>query len=228
VIFSSSKNTLYLWHNEEVTDLGTHSRKNLNGASTMETLLQFGIEELSQSGPINFNLENVLRESGVSRGSLYHHFGSRHGLISYCQAHELKQTLKAENEGIRFLIENGQNGRQLFDALASVIRTLGSEKNIQQRQQRIRSLATSTDDESLRTLLAESQITGSQFLVDSYQLAVDKGFMKPRIDLEGLVQLTQGMFLGRALVDITQDESLSHSVNEAAIAALEYLMNPQN
>lgn len=194
----------------------------------METLLQFGIEELSQSGPINFNLENVLRESGVSRGSLYHHFGSRHGLISYCQAHELKQTLKAENEGIRFLIENGQNGRQLFDALASVIRTLGSEKNIQQRQQRIRSLATSTDDESLRTLLAESQITGSQFLVDSYQLAVDKGFMKPRIDLEGLVQLTQGMFLGRALVDITQDESLSHSVNEAAIAALEYLMNPQN
>jgi hypothetical protein len=36
------------------------------------------------------------------------------------------------------------------------------------------------------------------------------------------------MFLGRALVDITQDESLSHSVNEAAIAALEYLMNPQN
>ena len=194
----------------------------------METLLQFGIEELSQSGPINFNLENVLRESGVSRGSLYHHFGSRHGLISYCQAHELKQTLKAENEGIRFLIENGQNGRQLFDALASVIRTLGSEKNIQQRQLRIRSLATSTDDESLRTLLAESQITGSQFLVDSYQLAVDKGFMKPRIDLEGLVQLTQGMFLGRALVDITQDESLSHSVNEAAIAALEYLMNPQN
>ena len=194
----------------------------------METLLQFGIEELSQSGPIDFNLENVLRESGVSRGSLYHHFGSRHGLISYCQAHELKQTLKTENEGIRFLIENGQNGRQLFDALASVIRTLGSEKNIQQRQQRIRSLATSTDDESLRTLLAESQITGSQFLVDSYQLAVDKGFMKPRIDLEGLVQLTQGMFLGRALVDITQDESLSHSVNEAAIAALEYLMNPQN
>ena len=194
----------------------------------MAALLQFGIEELSQSGPINFNLENVLRESGVSRGSLYHHFGSRYGLISYCQAHELKQTLKTENEGIRFLIENGQNGRQLFDALASVIRTLGSEKNIQQRQQRIRSLATSTDDESLRTLLAESQITGSQFLVDSYQLAVDKGFMKPRIDLEGLVQLTQGMFLGRALVDITQDESLSHSVNEAAIAALEYLMNPQN
>jgi hypothetical protein len=159
---------------------------------------------------------------------LYHHFGSRYGLISYCQAHELKQTLKTENEGIRFLIENGQNGRQLFDALASVIRTLGSEKNIQQRQLRIRSLATSTDDESLRTLLAESQITGSQFLVDSYQLAVDKGFMKPRINLEGLVQLTQAMFLGRALVDITQDESLSHSVNEATIAALEYLMNPHN
>ncbi len=203
-------------------------RKNVNGASTMETLIEYGIAELKRSGSIDFNLENVLRESGVARGSLYHHFGSRHGLISQCEAQLLKQTLKSENEIIRKLIEGGDSGRQLFELLSVFIRNLGSADVMQQRSRRIRTLATSVEDPQLRSLLAESQIKGSQYLVDSYQLAVDKSLIAPRVDLPSLVYVTQALFLGRILVDITDDTGLSASVNEATIAALEHLMNPQD
>ena len=205
----------------------TTTRKNANGASTMETLIKFGVEELQRAGAIDFNLENVLRESGVSRGSLYHHFGSRHGLITHCEAHLLKQTLKTENEGIRLLIESGSSGEELFSLLVMLIRSLGSPAAVEQRSKRIRTLAGSVEDPSLMRLIAESQQKGSQYLVESYQLAVDKGFIKPRIDLPALVYLTQSMFLGRVLVDIIRDEELSASVNDAAIEALRYLMNPQ-
>ena len=203
------------------------SRKNVNGASTMETLIKFGVEELQRAGAIDFNLENVLRESGVSRGSLYHHFGSRHGLITHCEAHLLKQTLKTENEGIRLLIESGSSGEELFSLLVMLIRSLGSPAAVEQRSKRIRTLAGSVEDPSLMHLIAESQQKGSQYLVESYQLAVDKGFIKPRIDLPALVYLTQSMFLGRVLVDIIRDDHLSGSVNDATIEALRYLMNPQ-
>ena len=203
------------------------TRKNANGASTMETLIKFGVEELQRAGAIDFNLENVLRESGVSRGSLYHHFGSRHGLITHCEAHLLKQTLKTENEGIRLLIESGSSGEELFSLLVMLIRSLGSPAAVEQRSKRIRTLAGSVEDPSLMHLIAESQQKGSQYLVESYQLAVDKGFIKPRIDLPALVYLTQSMFLGRVLVDIIRDEELSTSVNDATIEALRYLMNPQ-
>jgi AcrR family transcriptional regulator len=211
-----------------VSDVVSKSRKNSNGATTMETLIRFGVEELQRSGSINFNLENVLRESGVARGSLYHHFGSRHGLISHCEATLLKSSLKAENEVIRSVIESGKSGEELFELLAGFTRINGSDALREQRGRRIRTLAASIEDDSLRKLIAESQMKGSTYLVESFALAKDKGLIKPRIPLDALVYLMQAMFLGRILVDITGDHQLSDSVNEATVETFRYLLNPQS
>jgi AcrR family transcriptional regulator len=202
-------------------------RKNVNGATTMQTLISFGLEELKRSGSTDFNLETVLRESGVSRGSLYHHFGSRLGLITHCEAQLLKDTLKAENETIRALIESSASGVELFEVLALFIRTLGSPALVHQRSRRIRTLATSVDDKELRATLASQQVKGSQFLIDSFQIAVDKGQIQPRVPLAALVYLMQSLFLGRILVDITEDRHLSDDWNEAVIESLRHAINPQ-
>lgn len=206
---------------------GRTVRKNINGASTMETLLEFGIAELQRSGSIDFSLENVLRESGIARGSLYHHFGSRHGLISHCEATLLKSSLKNENELIRSVIDSGKTGEELFDLLAGFTRISGSDALREQRGRRIRTLAASVEDESLRTLIAESQMKGSAFLVESFAIAEEKGLIAPRIPLDALVYLMQAMFLGRILVDITGDTSLSEAVNEATVETFRFLLNPQ-
>ncbi len=193
----------------------------------METLIRFGVEELQRSGSVNFNLETVLRESGVARGSLYHHFGSRHGLISHCEAALLKTSLKAENEVIRSVIESGKSGEELFDLLAGFTRINGSEALREQRGRRVRTLAAAVEDASLKKMIAESQVKGSTFLVESFGLAKDKGLIAPRIPLDALVYLIQAMFLGRVLVDITENNTLSDSVNEATVETLRYLINPQ-
>ena len=194
----------------------------------METLISFGIKELEQNGSINFNLETVLRESGVSRGSLYHHFGSRHGLISHCETAVLKQSLKSENEAIRALVESGMSGEELFELLSVFIQRNGSEELMEQRSRRVRTIAASVDDKKLRAKLAESQIKGSQYLVETYKLAQELGRFEPSFDVEAIVYLTQAMFLGRVLVDITENQGLSDAVNDATIHVLRLLLNPQS
>jgi AcrR family transcriptional regulator len=193
----------------------------------MAALLQFGIEELSQSGPINFNLENVLRESGVSRGSLYHHFGNRMGLIARCEAVLLKQSLKADNEGVRLLISMGISGKELFAVLSEQIRMNGSVEAVARRQQRIRTLGMAVEDEGLRQMLTDAQDKGSRFFAETLAIAKDRGLIQPVGDLDALSYLIQSMFLGRILVDNTHDEALSDALNEATIVALEGLLNPQ-
>lgn len=192
----------------------------------MQTLIRFGVEELQRSGSINFNLETVLRESGVARGSLYHHFGSRHGLISHCEAELLKSSLKFSNEAMRSVIETSKNGEDLFDLIAGVVRANGSATLREQRGRRVRTLAATVEDEALKKMIAESQVKGSNFLVESFAIAKEKGLIAPRIPLDALVYLFQAMFLGRVLVDITDDSNLSDSVNEATIETFRYLINP--
>lgn len=193
----------------------------------MDVLIRHGVEELKQSGSVNFNMENVLRESGVSRGSLYHHFGSRHGLISHCEAYLLKESLKSENELIRHLIESGSSSEELFGLLHAVVKSLGSDGLKEQRGRRIRTIAASIEDGPLRDMLADSQIKGSRYLAESYELARQRGLIDPIVDIETLVYLTQAMFLGRVLVDITDRDELSDSVNEAIFLMITTLMNPR-
>ncbi len=209
---------------EEPTAL---SRKYLNGVSTMQTLIDFGIRELEKVGSVEFNLETVLRESGVSRGSLYHHFGNRLGLIARCEAVLLKQSLKADNEGVRLLISMGISGKELFAVLSEQIRMNGSVEAVARRQQRIRTLGMAVEDEGLRQMLTDAQDKGSRFFAETLAIAKDRGLIQPVGDLDALSYLIQSMFLGRILVDNTHDEALSDALNEATIAALEGLLNPQ-
>ena len=209
---------------EEPTAL---SRKYLNGVSTMQTLIDFGIRELEKVGSVEFNLETVLRESGVSRGSLYHHFGNRMGLIARCEAVLLKQSLKADNEGVRLLISMGISGKELFAVLSEQIRMNGSVEAVARRQQRIRTLGMAVEDEGLRQMLTDAQDKGSRFFAETLAIAKDRGLIQPVGDLDALSYLIQSMFLGRILVDNTHDEALSDALNEATIVALEGLLNPQ-
>jgi hypothetical protein len=54
------------------------------------------------------------------------------------------------------------------------------------------------------------------------------GFIDPLVDTDTIVYLTQAMFLGRVLVDITDNPQLSDSINEAIVLVLRTLMNPQS
>lgn len=51
-----------------------------------ERLVDASLEILSEQGVAGLTIAEVSRVSGVSNGSLYHHFGGREGLLAACQA----------------------------------------------------------------------------------------------------------------------------------------------
>jgi hypothetical protein len=112
--------------------------------------------------------------------------------------------------------------------LSTFILSMGSDAMAEQRGRRIRTLAAAVEDPALRTMLAESQMKGSKYLSESYEMAKQMGFIDPLVDTDTIVYLTQAMFLGRVLVDITENPQLSDSINEAIVLVLRTLMNPQS
>ena len=63
--------------------------KRRDGLRTISRIVEFAAKELDEVGAVQFNLDRVIEKSGVSRGSVYHHFGDRDGLIVAVEVSEI-------------------------------------------------------------------------------------------------------------------------------------------
>lgn len=62
-------------------------------------LLDTAIAMLDERGPDGFTVDEVLVESGTSSSSLYHHFGSRRGLLVAAQEESYRRLARREDRG---------------------------------------------------------------------------------------------------------------------------------
>ncbi len=77
----------------------------LQGTSTVERALRVVADILDAGGEASLRLAEVSRRSGVSVGSLYHHFGSREGLVSAARERQFLLSLPRESdEEIAYLL----------------------------------------------------------------------------------------------------------------------------
>ena len=76
---------------------------------TRQRLIELALIELDTNGLSGFDLDDLLAKSKISKGSLYHHFGSKNGLIIAAEVHLLLATYDEGNRLLRLLIENTKN-----------------------------------------------------------------------------------------------------------------------
>src|SRR5437764_14090175 len=84
--------------------------------SVRETILDAAFDTLERDGP-DFSLERVARGAGASKALLFHHFGTREGLLDAMAARVLSQT----QEGLSRLAEDYPDPRARLDALARAL-----------------------------------------------------------------------------------------------------------
>ncbi|MDQ3484221.1 MAG: TetR/AcrR family transcriptional regulator [Actinomycetota bacterium] len=60
-------------------------------------LLDTAVAMLAERGADGFTIDEVLAESGTSSSSLYHHFGSRHGLLIAAQEESYRRGFRGED-----------------------------------------------------------------------------------------------------------------------------------
>lgn len=201
--------------------------KNVRGAATRDLLIQFAIAELQRVGPIDFSVDAVLRESGVSRGSLYHHFADRSALLAVAEGRFTQKRLKSINEQLRTQIDASTTGEEVFEALADVFQKSAKPFAQQDRRRRLLSIASTFNDEVLAEVLQKKEQEGNQYFVDTLRDAQSRGLIAPVVRIEGVAMTLQAMLLGRILVDQMKDKALQKATTDASLVALKALLNPQ-
>ncbi len=191
------------------------------GRETIEKLLEVTISELDRVGLAEIDIDSLLRKSKISKGSLYHHFGSKNGLLAAAEAQQFMKYLKREGETFRKLIEDCATKQKFVDLVAGVMKITRLESNLAFRKKRVRAIAMSFNDENLAQVLKNAQVEVTEHLAGSFQIAKDRGWIKPDTDLMALSYWIQGVFIGHIMLDITEQTEHEDAWIQVAIQALQ-------
>jgi len=195
------------------------------GRKTMKLLIDHALIELNKNGAANFDLDAVLRRSKISKGSLYHHFGSKNGLIVAVETEIIKSGLTSDNQVLRQMIEACKSPQEFFNAIELVIRAGAGEPTREVRRQLIRSIAFAQHDKNLAATLRETSQRGTQYFAETLAIAKQKGWLKNDIELTALSFWLQGIFIGQIMTDITGIETSDEDWVNISLNSLKSLIN---
>ena len=195
------------------------------GRKTMKLLIDHALIELNKNGAAKFDLEAVLRRSKTSKGSLYHHFGSKNGLIVAVETEVIRSGLTSDNQVLRQMIEACKSPQDFFNAIELAMRAGAGEPTREVRRQLIRSIAFAQHDKNLAATLQETSMMGTQYLAETLAIAQRKGWLKNDIELTALSFWLQGIFIGQIMIDITDVERTDEEWVSIALHSLKSFIN---
>lgn len=202
-------------------------RSRVNGRETVQKILYFAQQELESSGLVNFNLDRVIEASGVSRSSVYHHFGGREGVIAAVELDYLRTTIAEGMTEMTALLHGVATGEEAFSLVEIGILISGSDDQKAMRRQRVLNLAMAPNSPETMEMLREFQDVGASQLATLIRELKDRGFCDPIEPIDGTAHLIQSMLLGRILVDILGDSGAEAQWTQSAVATLRFLLRPK-
>jgi AcrR family transcriptional regulator len=195
------------------------------GRATAAKLIEFAAKELDRVGPVKFDIDSVLRKSKISKGSLYHHFGSKNGLLVAVETKQFIKYLDEQNTLLRNLVETRNSASDFLTLMTRVMEISGLPENRDLRKKRIRAIAVAAHDRDLSEFIKTEQIKGSLYLAQTLQIAKDRGWIKPDVDVLAASYWIQGLFMGHIMLDITEIKDLDKAWNSIAVDAIRSFIN---
>lgn len=191
------------------------------GRETMNKLIEVTVKELDRVGLARVDVDSLLRKSKISKGSLYHHFGSKNGLLAAAEAKQFMQYLNREGIIFREMIEKCSTKQEFVKLVSAVMKIARLKENREFRKKRVRAIAMSFNDPQLAEILASAQKQVSEYLADTFKIARDRGWVKPDVNLLTLSYWVQGVFIGHIMLDITGQIEHEEGWSETAFLALQ-------
>lgn len=202
-------------------------RTRRDGRATVELIMRVAAEELDTAGSVAFNLDRVIEAAGVSRSSIYHHFGSRAGLITAVEGARMLESFQEANVMTREVVRSVESGEQFFEFIEMVLALGGGVDAQVTRSRRVASLAAAEQIPGLHDLMRDAQRSGVAYYEETLEVAKARGLIDPQVPLRGIANFIQSVLVGRTLVDLLEDPEADADWVAATMESLRNLLRPQ-
>jgi AcrR family transcriptional regulator len=172
---------------------------------TAAALLEASIEMLAARGEAGFRVEDVLETCGASPSSLYHHFGSRDGLIEAATFEAYRRMTEEDFVVVRAAFSDAADPEDLLARLRVVARLFEGGDRAVLRLERLRLLGASVTRPALREKLGADIDRVTDELSGLFADGKRRGLIRPDVDTHAAAMFAQAFTFGFVLDDIAGD-----------------------
>jgi len=171
-------------------------------SSTREALLAAAIAELTARPETEFRVENILAATGASFSSLYHHFGSREGLIIQAQIAVFRSPIAQDIVPFTAAAGQASNAADLKAVLTVAIAAASRADNTQARAAQLAILSAANSRPALAEAIAKEQSEVTAQIAETFDGLRERGLIAPQVDTTLIGQFLQATILGQSVLDI--------------------------
>lgn len=198
-----------------------HKRATSTPHPTKVALLDVVKQLIAERGTDGFTVEMVLAESGISRGSLYHHFQDFPDLVEEALLEINRENVESSIELIRSEVSTARSKEEFLAAIQRVTSVLHSPERFKARIGRVRMLALCGDDERFKKRFGESQAVLIESLAEVIRWAQESGFAREDFDPKVLSTFVNAYTVGVILNDVSSDPVSFEEWNDLVAIVIE-------
>ncbi len=186
----------------------------------MQAVLDAVAERLVAGDEMAIRIPEICDVTGVNYGSVYHHFGSREGVIDAAYDMMFSRLVEEDLAVFRQVNETVETLDEYVRVMQPIVATLSSgPERKARRAMRIRIVAAAATRPRLKQLIGATQARLTDDLRELTAFAQKREWLRDDILPEALAVLFQVLIFGRALDDVS-NSPIDESTWQASIGTL--------
>jgi hypothetical protein len=170
---------------------------------TKRALVQTVLNELKTKKALDLTSELILEKSGISKGSLYHHFEDFDDLIETAQVFRYAAYVDQSIHLLTKVFQISKNRDEMVAELKKVTRFTQSPDLMPQRMDRATSISLANANPRMMKKMHAQQDRLNEAIIDIFREARDRGWINKEIDLHAGAIFIQAYTFGVIINDVS-------------------------
>lgn len=169
-------------------------------------LIDVAIEIIQSEGIDALRIEDVCEKVGVSKGSLYWHFGDRHGLIREALLEHMYRLGKDQLSALDDAVDTFATRDEYLMKIAGALVDPFDAEQVENRWQRLEIIAGSRREPALAAIVADLQRRHLRYLDDIMMKAAQQGVLRPDVDPTAVAAMIVAVGLGSNVLSVLGED----------------------
>ena len=170
----------------------------------LDAIIEVAIELVLQHGDSGFRIEELIERTGISKSSLYLHFGDRDGLVGLALSTAFLRDIRNNVDDAAVLLADVKNRKQMEEAIPQLVELALNTPDVS-RWQRVMVLASARNRPEMMKRVSEGQTMVNTAIEELVRGLQNSGVVRIDLDAREIGVLIQTAIIGRIFRDIDSE-----------------------